>query len=88
MRGARNFPHALSLADHFNLVKELVQLALETAKALERRQLYEEYAKHTDALALSFTRFIFDLAQEVRQELSLERIELTDAQKKTVDKHS
>jgi hypothetical protein len=63
-----------------------VQLALETVKTLERGQLYEEFAQHVDALALSLSRFIFELAQKLRTELGLEKVELSDVQKLALDK--
>jgi hypothetical protein len=67
------------------LMKELGQFALETVKTLEQGQLYEEFAKNVDSLALSFSRFIFELAQELRQELGLDKIVLSDVQKNALD---
>jgi hypothetical protein len=68
------------------LMKELMQLAVETAKTLERGQLHEEFARQVDALALSLSRFVFELAQELRKELGLEKIELSDVQKSVLEK--
>jgi ATP-dependent protease HslVU (ClpYQ) peptidase subunit len=68
------------------LMKELVHLAVETAKTLERGQLHEEFARHVDSLALSLSRFVFELAQELRTELGLEKIELSDIQKSALEK--
>jgi hypothetical protein len=62
------------------LVKELVGLATETIQTLQRGQLYEEFAKHVDTLVVSLNQVIFDLAQEVRGELGIEKIELSDVQ--------
>lgn len=67
------------------LMQELSQFAIEAAKTLERGQLYEEFAKRVDCLVLSFSRFIFELAQEVRKELNLEKVELSDIQKKALN---
>jgi len=67
------------------LLQELGQFAIEAAKMLDQSQLYEEFAKRVDSLALAFSRFIFELAQEVRKELNLEKVELSDVQKKALD---
>jgi len=77
--------HTVQTLDQF--IKEFVQLGLEARKAVERGQLYEEFAKHVDSLALSLSRFIFELAQELRKELGLEKIELSDVQKIALEKH-
>jgi len=66
------------------LVKELMGLATKSIEALQRGELYEEFANHTEAVAASLTRLIFDLAQEVRSELGIEKIELTDIQKRAL----
>lgn len=68
------------------LIQELGQFAIETAKRLEQGQLHEEFAKHVDSLALSFSRFIFEVAKEVRKELGLEKVVLSDIQRTALDK--
>ena len=68
------------------LVKEeLVPLANEFVQTLQRGQLYEEFAARVDALVASLSQLIFDLAQEIRSELGIEKIELSDVQKKSLD---
>ena len=69
------------------LIKELVKLAVALAQKLERGELHEEFAKEVDSLTLSLSRFVFELAQELRTELGLEKIELSDVQKNALDIH-
>jgi hypothetical protein len=76
--------HTVQTLDQF--IKEFVQLSLEANQAVERGQLYEPFARHVDSMALSLSRFIFELAQELRKELALEKIELSDLQKTALEK--
>jgi hypothetical protein len=62
--------------------KDLLAMAGEFIQTLQRGQLYEEFAARVDALVVSLNQLIFDLAQEVRSELGIEKIELSDLQKK------
>jgi hypothetical protein len=60
------------------LVKNLVGFAAKSIQTLQSGQLYEEFATHVDALVVSLSQLIFELAQEVRGELGMEQIELSD----------
>ncbi len=54
------------------------------SKTLQNGELYEEFASRTDSLVAGLNQLIFDLAQEVRSELGIEKIKLTDIQRKTL----
>lgn len=60
------------------LVKELMGFAAKSIQTLQSGQLYEEFAAHVDALVVSLSQLISELAQEVRGELGIEKIELSD----------
>jgi hypothetical protein len=60
------------------LVKDLRGLASEFIQTLQRGQLYEEFAARVDVLVASLNELIFDLAQELRGELGIEKIEPSD----------
>lgn len=64
--------------------QELVGLATAFIQTLQRNELYEEFAARTDSLVSTLNRLIFDLAQELRGELGIEKIELSDVQKKAL----
>jgi hypothetical protein len=66
------------------LMKELVALAGQFVQTLQRGQLYEEFATRVDALVGSLNPLIFDLAQQVREELGIEKLELSDVQRKAL----
>jgi len=69
-----------------SLVKELVAAAKDFIEILQRHQLYEPFAKKIDALAISLNQLVFDLAQEVRGELGIGKIEVSDLFKNIPDK--
>lgn len=66
------------------LMQELMALAMQFVQMLERGELYEEFAARIDSLVASLNPLIFDLAQEVRGELGIEKIELSDIEKKAL----
>jgi len=67
------------------LVQDLMALASQFIQTLEAGQLYEEYAARVDALVATLNPLIFELAQEVRGELGIEKIELSDIERKAID---
>lgn len=66
------------------LVQDLLALAPHFVQTLEAGQLYEEFAARTDSLVAALNPLIFELAQEVRSELGIGKIELSDLEKKAV----
>lgn len=63
------------------LMKELMAIAVTALNAVQRGQLYEEFAKRVDSMVASLDQITFDLAQEIRGELGIERIELAEVEK-------
>ena len=63
----------------FKVMRELVE-------TLQRGQLYDEYAAHLDAFVVVLSQLLFELAQEVRTELGIEKLELADLQGQAPDK--
>jgi hypothetical protein len=59
---------------------EMFRVMHKLVEALERGQLYEEYAAHLDAFVRTLNQLLFELAQEVRTELGIEKLELSDLQ--------
>jgi hypothetical protein len=65
---------------------EIFKVMHELAEALQRGQLYEEYAAHLEAFVGILNQLLFELAQEVRTELGIEKLELSDLQRQAPDK--
>jgi len=66
------------------LMQQLMLLAPQFIQTLKDGQLYEEFAARTDSLIATLNPLIFELAQEVRGELAIGTIELTDLEKKAL----
>lgn len=66
------------------LVQDFMALAPKFVQTLEAGQLYEEFAAHTDSLVAMLNPLILELAQEVRGELGIGQIELSDLEKKAL----
>lgn len=67
-----------------SFVQDLMALAPQFIQTLEAGQLYEEYAARVDSLIAALNPLIFELAQEVRGELDIEPIELSDLERKAL----
>lgn len=75
-----------SVVQRFDVLvnQELVGLATAFIQTLQRNELYDEFAARTDSLVKTLNRLIFDLAQGLRGELGIEKIELSDVQRKAL----
>lgn len=66
------------------LVHDLMTLAPKFIQTLQDGKLYEEFAAQTDSLVATLTLLIFELAQEVRGELGIGQIEVSDLETKAL----